>query len=85
VMASIDVKDAFPTVQQEVPTRVTCTADAAGSSVSYSLGRVLPGQRDGSLLWYKDLAPFVRNVLWKWWNSNPIQAFSRARMVIAFS
>lgn len=58
-MASIDVKDAFPTVQQEVPTRVTCTADAAGSSVSYSLGRVLPGQRDGSLLWYKDLAPFV--------------------------
>ena len=36
VMASsIDVKDAFLTVQQEVPTRVTYT-DAASSSLSYS-------------------------------------------------
>lgn len=84
-MASIDVKDAFPTVQQEVPTRVTCTADAAGSSVSYSLGRVLPGQRDGSLLWYKDLAPFVRECSLEMVEFKPIQAFSRARMVIAFS
>eukprot|EP00435_Cladocopium_sp_Y103_P033021 s4108_g8.t1 len=59
VMVSINVKDAFLTVKQEVPTHVSCT-DAAGSTVSYSLGRVLPGQRDGSLLWYKDLAKFVR-------------------------
>eukprot|EP00435_Cladocopium_sp_Y103_P017201 s5234_g4.t1 len=59
VMVSIAVKDAFLTVKQEVPTHVSCT-DAAGSTVSYSLGRVLPGQRDGSLLWYKDLAKFVR-------------------------
>ena len=59
IMASIDVKDAFLTVKQEVDTRVTCT-DASGNSVQYSLGRVLPGQRDGSLLWYKDLAKFVK-------------------------
>ena len=58
-MASIDVKDAFLTVKQEVDTRVTCT-DANGNSVQYSLGRVLPGQRDGSLLWYRDLAKFVK-------------------------
>eukprot|EP00435_Cladocopium_sp_Y103_P044885 s707_g12.t1 len=58
-MVSIDVKDAFLTVMQEVPTRVSCT-DAAGSTVSYSLGRVLPGQRDVSWLWYKDLAKFVK-------------------------
>ena len=54
-MASIDFKDALPTVKQEVDTRVTCT-DASGNSVQYSLGRVLPGQRDGKLAWYKDLA-----------------------------
>ena len=59
IMASIDVKDAFLTVKQEVDTRVTCT-DATGNSVQYSLGRVLPGQRDGSLLWYRDLAKFVK-------------------------
>ena len=28
--------------------------------MQYSLGKVLPGQRDGSLLWYKDLAKFVK-------------------------
>eukprot|EP00435_Cladocopium_sp_Y103_P010280 s4269_g2.t1 len=55
VMASIDFKDAFLTGKQEVPTRVSCT-DALGSTTTYSLGRVLPGQRDGSLLWYRDLA-----------------------------
>ena len=57
IMASIDVKDAF--LKQEVDTRVTCT-DANGNSVQYSLGRVLPGQRDGSLLRYRDLAKFVK-------------------------
>ena len=59
IMASIDVKDAFLTVNQEVETRVTCV-DANGMSVQYSLGKVLPAQRDGSLLWYKDLAKFVK-------------------------
>ena len=58
IVASIDVKDAFLTVKQEVDTRVTCT-DANGNSMQYSLGSVLPGQRDGSLLWHRDLAKFV--------------------------
>ena len=58
-MESLDVKDAFLTVRQAVPTRVVLM-DAAGNSVTYSLGRVLPGQRDGSLLWYEDLAKFVK-------------------------
>ena len=58
-MASIDFKDAFLTVKQVVDTRVTCT-DGSGNSVRYSLGRVLPGQRDGSLLWYKDLAKLAK-------------------------
>ena len=59
-MLAIDVKDAFLTVEQEQPTRVRCTA-ADGTSISYSLGRVLPGQRDGSLLWHKDLVKFLSN------------------------
>ncbi len=53
-MLAIDVKDAFLTVEQEQPIRVRCT-DASGTSISYSLGRVLPSQRDGSLLRHKDL------------------------------
>ena len=60
LMLAIDVKDAFLTVAQEQPTRVRCT-DASGTSVSYSLGRVLPGQRDGSLLWHKDLVKFLES------------------------
>ena len=60
LMLAIDVKDAFLTVAQEQPTRVRCT-DASGTSISYSLGRVLPGQRDGSLLWHKDLVKFLES------------------------
>ena len=51
VLASLDVKDAFLTVDQQEPTLVH-TTDAAGNPQSFSLGKVLPGQRDGSLLWY---------------------------------
>ena len=57
-MLAIDVKDAFLTVEQEQPARVRCT-NASGISISCSLGRVLPGQRDGSLLWHKDLVKFL--------------------------
>ena len=60
LMLAIDVKDAFLTVEQEQPTRVRCT-DASGTSISYSLGRVLPGQRDGSLLWHRGLVKFLGN------------------------
>ena len=45
-------------VEQEQPTRVRCT-NAAGISITFSLGRVLPGQRDGSLLWHKSLVKFL--------------------------
>ena len=59
IMLAVDVKDAFLTVCQQQPTRVRCK-DAAGVTVSYMLGRVLPGQRrDGSLLWHKDLVKFL--------------------------
>ena len=58
VMAAIDVKDAFLTVNQQQPTRVKCV-NAAGVEVWYMLGKVLPGQRDGSLLWHKDLVQFL--------------------------
>ena len=58
VMAAIDVKDAFLMVEQVVETRVK-----GSKGQSFSLGRVLPGQRDGSLLWYRDLAKHVRQGL----------------------
>ena len=59
VMASIDVRDAFLTVKQRCPTLVH-TTDANGVTRSFSLGRVLPGQRDGSLLWYQDVTDFLK-------------------------
>eukprot|EP00435_Cladocopium_sp_Y103_P034860 s2776_g9.t1 len=55
IMVSVDVKDAFLTVNQRVSTRVHLT-DAGGMTRSFSLGKVLPSHRDGSLLWYEDLA-----------------------------
>ena len=58
VTAAIDVKDAFLMVEQVVETRVK-----GSKGQSFSLGRVLPGQRDGSLLWYRDLAKHVRQGL----------------------
>ena len=48
IMLAVDVKDAFLIVCQQQPTRVRCT-EAAGITVSCMLGRVLQGQRDGSL------------------------------------
>lgn len=58
LMLAVDVKDAVLSVCQEQPTRVRCT-NAAGITMSYMLGRVLPGQRDGSLLWHKALVRFL--------------------------
>eukprot|EP00435_Cladocopium_sp_Y103_P018098 s929_g4.t1 len=46
VMLALDVKDAFLIVLQEQPTRVRCT-------------NALPGQREGSLLWHRDLVQFI--------------------------
>ena len=49
------MKDAFLTVEQIVEARVK-----GSNGQSFSWGRVLPGQRDGRLLWYCDLAKHVR-------------------------
>ena len=62
VLACLDVRDAFLTVVQQCPTLVH-TTDAGGTTRSFSLGRVLPGQRDGSLLWYKDITELLKSQL----------------------
>lgn len=54
VLMGVEVKDAFLTVRQRTPTVVTCRL-ADGSETQFGLGRVLPGQRDGSLLWHQDI------------------------------
>ena len=62
VMVSMDFKDAFLTVKQQTPTIVNCQL-ADGQVESFGLGRVLPGQRDGSLMWYKDLTAVLKDDL----------------------
>ena len=62
IMLSIDVKDAFLTVKQQRPTIVNCQL-ADGRTLSYGLGKVLPGQRDGSLLWHQDLTNLLKQQL----------------------
>ena len=61
-MMSLDVSDAFLTVKQETPTVVTCV-DATGRKQEFGLGRVLPGQRDGALLWYRDITGLLKGKL----------------------
>ena len=58
---AIDIKDAFLTVDQKVETKVRCK-DALGREIEYSLGKVLPGQRDGSLLWFESLAEKLKKI-----------------------
>ena len=55
----VDVRDPFLTFQQKCPTLVR-TTDASGNSRSCAPGRMLPGQRDGSLLWYKAITNFLK-------------------------
>ena len=62
ILASLDVRDAFVTVQQECPTLVH-TSDARGNVRSFVLGPVLPGQRDGSLLWHKAITSYLEKTL----------------------
>ena len=62
VMVAVDFKDAFLTVQQQTPTIVTCQL-ADGQTLNYGLGRVLPGQRDGSLLWHRDVTNVLKSKL----------------------
>ena len=53
IMASMDISDAYLSVLQ---TRLVIVQHAG---VSYVLGRVLPGQRDGSKAWYEDFSSFL--------------------------
>ena len=62
VMVSIDVKDAFLTAKQQTATVVNCVL-ADGEVQPYGLGRVLPGQRDGSLLWHRDITSVLHEKL----------------------
>ena len=62
VLCSIDVGDAFLMVPQRELTQVTCI-DAAGSSSEFVLGRVLPGQRNGSQMWHEAFSGFLKNEL----------------------
>ena len=63
ILAAIDVGDAFPivTVMQREVTLVTAR-DSLGNKTHYSLGRVLPGQRLGSQLWYEDFSTYLRRM-----------------------
>ena len=62
VLCSIDVGDASLMVPQRELTQVTCN-DAAGSSSEFVLGRVLPGQRNGSPMWHEAFSGFLKDEL----------------------
>ena len=57
VLGAIDIGDAFLTVPQLQPTLVT------SDTQSFALGRVLPGQRDGSQLWFESVTNFLHEKL----------------------
>ena len=57
-----DIADAFLTVNQQQPTVVN-VATATGERIPYALGKVLPGQRDGSLLWHTDFTSWLYEVM----------------------
>ena len=58
VLCAIDIGDAYLTVPQKIPTLVSYD-DKSGNHVEFSLGRVLPGQRDGALLWHESITAFL--------------------------
>ena len=60
ILCGIDVSDALLTVSQTRPTTVT-SVDALGNTQSHVLGKVLPGQRDGSVSWHRDLTRFLEH------------------------
>ena len=53
MLGAIDIGDAFLTVLQVEPTLVSSGAEM------FALGRVLPGQRDGSQLWFNSVSSFL--------------------------
>eukprot|EP00434_Breviolum_minutum_P037111 symbB.v1.2.032893.t1/scaffold4013.1/size46388/4 len=62
ILGAVDVADAFLTVKQREATLVTA-CDSLGNKTDYSLGRVLPGQRLGSQLWYEDFSTYLKHEL----------------------
>ena len=62
ILGAVDVADAFLTVKQREATLVTA-CDSLGNKTDYSLGRVLPGQRLGSQLWYEDFSTYSKDEL----------------------
>ena len=62
VLCGIDIADAFLMVEQKELTQVSCV-DAMGEESKFVLGRVLPGQRNGSQLWHESFSGFLRDEL----------------------
>ena len=62
VLCSIDITDAFLMVDQQELTQVVCE-DAGGNVSQYLLGKVLPGQRNGSQMWHESFSAFLREDL----------------------
>ena len=61
-LAAIDISDAFLTVKQKEPTLVEYI-DKSGNRQSFALGRLLPGQRDGSKEWYLDFTQYLEQII----------------------
>ena len=62
ILCAIDIADAFLMVEQKELTQVTCE-DAAGQTTEFMLGRVLPGQRNGSQLWHECFSNLLKSEL----------------------
>ena len=56
-MSAVGITHAFLTVTQIEPTLVAC------GDREFALGRVLPGQRSGSQMWYDSLTSFLHTEL----------------------
>ena len=77
ILMTVDVADAFLTVEQREPTIVR-GVDENGDEKMYCLGKVLPGQRDGSQLWYES----VVDVTWKLVQHVPVCFEPRTQVVL---
>ena len=62
VLSAIDIADAFLMVPQKEFTMVSCEL-ASGDVLSFVLGRVLPGQRNGSQLWHESFSAYLKDDL----------------------
>ena len=62
VLSAIDIADAFLMVPQKELTMVSCEL-VTGDVLSFVLGRVLPGQRNGSQLWHESFSAYLKDDL----------------------